>query len=181
MPDKNTEGLKVLKASFGVSGNFTDVTKEVSAMIGDGGLDFVVSAQSLGILDPAPGVKKTFQAKITINDGKPTILTKEEGEQFTISAPADKSKHSGPFTSSLTVGGYIIHSLVIFVALFAVMFLFKSGYTTGKLLVGGGAGAGIGILLGVLSLPSAGLMLFFIVMGYALFGGELDFNPIMSS
>ena len=176
----NTQGLKILQASYGVSGNFTDVTTEVTAMVTDGTLNFTVSAQSLGVLDPAPGVVKTFQVNLTINGGDSTLLTKNDGEQFTISAPTQKSD-SGPFQSSLTVGGYVIHSLVIFVTLFAVMFLFKSGYTTGKLLVGGGAGAGIGILLGVLSLPSAGLMLFLIVMGYALFGGELDFNPIIPS
>ncbi len=93
------DGLKILKASYGIQGNFTDVTKEAQAMVDDGSINFVVSPQNLGILDPAPGVKKTFQAQVVINKGTPTVMSKDDGEVFVINATPDPSKKSGPVGS----------------------------------------------------------------------------------
>lgn len=91
MTAENPKGLEVVQASYGTGSTFTDVTTEVQTLVKNGDLNFTVSAQSLGILDPAPGVTKTFQAKVIINGGLPTILTKNDGEQFTISAPTVKN------------------------------------------------------------------------------------------
>ena len=75
-------GLKILKASYGTGTTNTDVTDEVSKMVtSDGSLSFTVGAQSLGILDPAPGVKKTLQISFSINGGKPTLLQHDDGDE----------------------------------------------------------------------------------------------------
>jgi hypothetical protein len=92
----NDKGISILKASYGTEGNFVDVTKEVSGLLRDGELDVVVSAQSLGILDPAPGVIKTLQIQYTINGGNKNLDTKQDGQQVKLSAPDVKEKtHKG--------------------------------------------------------------------------------------
>ncbi|MDB9960955.1 hypothetical protein OAD62_02575 [Oceanihabitans sp.] len=58
-------------ALFGNQGNTIDVTKEVQdALMGD---DITVSANKLGVEDPAPGETKHFavKANITIDDNAP--------------------------------------------------------------------------------------------------------------
>ena len=58
-------------ALFGNQGNTIDVTKEVQdALKGD---DITVSANKLGVEDPAPGETKQFavKANITIDDNAP--------------------------------------------------------------------------------------------------------------
>lgn len=92
-----TPGLEVLKASYGVQGTFTDVTEETKKLIKDGTLSFTVSPQTLGILDPAPGVKKTYQVNVSLNGAAPTQFTKDDGEQLVINAPtvtSDEEKDS---------------------------------------------------------------------------------------
>lgn len=128
-------GFKILKATYGIQGNFTDVTKEVQAMINDDSLDFTVSAQSLGILDPAPGVKKTFQAKVVINDGKPTIMSKEDGEQFTINAKSKKGK-SGPTGTQASFMSAVFKNVITFLTWFFVVFGFLASYKVGAHLFG---------------------------------------------
>jgi hypothetical protein len=103
--DETIVGLSVKKAMYGVEPSWTDVTKETSSLIQDGNLNFTVSPQAFGIIDPAPGVKKTFQGLISINGGKPSLLTKDDGEVFDLSAPTlnnkDKPNHPGILASIL--------------------------------------------------------------------------------
>ena len=127
MPSKKNTGLEVITASYGVAPNFQDVTEQVKNMVKDGDLNFTVSAQELGILDPAPGVTKTFQAKVTVNGGKPMILSKNDSEVFSVSAPpvddpAEPVSFSGQVFSALRYG---ITALI-------VMFLAKSTYYFGQ-------------------------------------------------
>jgi hypothetical protein len=93
----NDKGLSILKASYGTEGNFIDVTKEVKGLVKDGEVDIVVSPQTLGILDPAPGVIKTLQVQHTINGGNKNLETKKDGEQLKLSAPNIKQKTSSGF------------------------------------------------------------------------------------
>lgn len=106
--DAPPTGLYIAKASYGVQGNFTDVTEEAQALVQDGNINFTVSAQSLGILDPAPGVTKTFQAQVVINSGTPSTISKEDGEVFAVSAPPvksdDKPSHFGNIYSAFWYG-----------------------------------------------------------------------------
>jgi hypothetical protein len=89
--DSSPVGLEVLQASYGAQGATQDVTKETKKLIRDGSLSFTVGAQSFGILDPAPGVKKTFQANVSINGAPPTLFTKDDGEQMVVNAPTVKT------------------------------------------------------------------------------------------
>jgi hypothetical protein len=118
-------GLKILKASYGTGTTWTDVTKEVQPLLQDDNLNFTVGSSTFGVLDPAPGVKKTFQAKISINGGKPTILTKDDGEIFDITAPTlnkkEKPNHPGIFATSLF---YFLISMM-------ALFFSYSGYKFG--------------------------------------------------
>lgn len=95
--------LKVIKATYGTSEHLEDVTKVVEKLVSaKGELSFNVNPNTFGILDPAPGIKKTFQANISINDGSPTLLTKDDGEQFVVNAP-----DPNPTTSDNSVGGAV--------------------------------------------------------------------------
>jgi len=98
--DKKKAGIEIVQASYSAQGNFQDVTKEVQAMASNGSLNVNVSAQSIGILDPAPGIKKTFQVKAIINGGDPTILSKDDGETLAISAPGIPDEPDKPSTLS---------------------------------------------------------------------------------
>lgn len=167
----NGAGLNITKASYGITGNFTDVTKEVQSMVQDGTIDFTVSAQNLGILDPAPGVQKTFQMQYTINGGTSTLMQKNDGDQVTVSAPPDSSKPTAPVTGAAKVFGYVHLAVAIFLSIF----LGAMGYYTGRAIVPGGFGIALGCILAVMSIFSMGGSLFLIMIVYALFGGVVLF------
>lgn len=169
-------GLNILKASYGVSGNFTDVTKEVSSMVNDGTLNFQVSAQSLGILDPAPGVKKTLQVQASINKGTPTLFTKEDGEQLVINAPSPK-KSTGPVTASMSFVGYLVYALMMFVVFVYVLFTMYSGYHIGY----AWGGRFIGFILALLG-PFYYIPLQIFLFFYSLIlGREINFAAVKNT
>lgn len=136
-------GLKILKASYGTGTTWADVTSQVERSIQDDNLNFTVSSQTFGILDPAPGVKKTFQAQVSINGGKPTLLTKEDGEIFdiTVKSKQDKKNHPGIFATSLFY--FLISMMALFFA--------YSGYKFGALGLGK---TWLGYLIGVIILAT---------------------------
>ena len=84
---ENERGLTIIKSSYGIQGNFTDVTQEVQGLVQNGELNFLVSSQQLGILDPAPGVQKELQIQYMINKGKKNLLTIQDNQQVLLSAP----------------------------------------------------------------------------------------------
>jgi hypothetical protein len=108
------KGLEVLQASYGAQGATQDVTKETQKLIKNGSLSFTVGAQSFGILDPAPGVKKTFQANVSINGAPATLFTKDDGEQMVINAPTVKPEDTpkSPGSQVLGVFWYFLVSLI---------------------------------------------------------------------
>lgn len=124
----NKEGLTILKASYGVQGNFTDVTKEVQGLVKDGNLDFIVSAQSLGILDPAPGILKDLQVQHVINGGHPNLDTVQDGKQIKLSAPTVKH--------NVNHGYNFVKSLWSAVIIFFVGLLVMDSYHTGNYVFG---------------------------------------------
>jgi hypothetical protein len=150
--DKKKEtGLEILKATYGVAPNFQDVTEEAKKLIKDGELSFTVSAQELGILDPAPGVTKTFQAQVVINGGKPTTLSKDDNQVFAISAPPvkDDTKPSH-FLNLYTAVWYGL--VAVFTGFFAM-----SAYKFGVNAFGhGSASTIIGVILAGIALISFG-------------------------
>jgi len=181
-----SNGLEVVQATYGAGTTFTDVTTEVQAMVKDGDLNFTVSPQSLGIIDPAPGVIKTFQAKVILNGGQPTILSKNDSEQFAISAPAvpDKAK---PTNHASKLGIAIWYFIV---GICATYFGYSSyllglmgfeskilGYILGAVVGGaflliGSAEVGLGIFAFILTLPNFMLLIALFVFLYSLY------NPV---
>jgi hypothetical protein len=129
-------GLTILQAVYGTEQTFTDVTKEVQAMVQDGSISFQVSAQSLGILDPAPGVKKTFQVKYTINGGKPTTLAVQDGDPFALDAPAVKQGASGPAGATTSFMGYVWYAMMVFFGVIYFFFMAGSAFSAGDALQG---------------------------------------------
>jgi hypothetical protein len=118
------KGLEILQASYGAQGATQDVTKETQKLIKDGSLSFTVSAQSFGILDPAPGVKKTFQANVSLNGAPATLFTKDDGEQMVVNAPTVKPEDApkSPGSQVLGVFWYFLVSLI------GTFFIFCSYY-----------------------------------------------------
>ena len=118
------KGLEILQASYGAQGATQDVTKETQKLIKDGSLSFTVGAQSFGILDPAPGVKKTFQANVSINGAPATLFTKDDGEQMVVNAPTVKPEDApkSPGSQVLGVFWYFLVSLI------GTFFIFCSYY-----------------------------------------------------
>jgi hypothetical protein len=81
-------GLQIVKAEYGYSGNFTDVTDAVqNLMKSDGSIDIKVGFKELGLPDPNPNKQKELAVEYTIN-GAPSIDTLKDGERFRLSAPA---------------------------------------------------------------------------------------------
>ena len=88
-------GLQIVKAEYGYSGNFTDVTDALqNLMKSDGSIDVKVGFKQLGLPDPNPNKQKELQVEYTIN-GAPSINTLVDGQQFKLSAPA-REDDSGP-------------------------------------------------------------------------------------
>lgn len=165
-------GLEIVQASYGTQGNFQDVTKEIQAMVKDGNVSFTVSAQSIGILDPAPGIKKTFQAKTITNGGLPVIVSKDDGEVFSVSAPTVKDKpKSKHFTNVYSSVWYALIGLF-------TMYFAMSAYRLGT---DGMHSKMIGWMLLLLAIVSFGYLgvfaIFSIVFFYALFWPDsIDFS-----
>jgi len=164
-------GLEVIQASYGVGTTFTDVTKEVQGLVQNGEINFVVSAQSLGILDPAPGVTKTFQAKVSMNKGTPTLLSKNDGEVFAVSAPSAPKSPPSHFFNIFTALWYFLLAL-------STTYFGMSAYQLGLNAFGS---AIAGYLFAAVTLITFGMFGFmvlpFIVFFYALIWPDtLNFN-----
>lgn len=139
--------LKVIKATYGTSEHLEDVTKVVEKLVSaKGELSFNVNPNTFGILDPAPGIKKTFQANISINDGSPTLLTKDDGEQFVVNAP-----NPNPTTSDNSVGGAISQILWYTLVSLIGTYFAVSYYIVGANLIGSSI---VGVILALLMASS---------------------------
>jgi hypothetical protein len=183
------KGLEIIKASYGAEGIFEDVTKQVKDLVKDGTVTFNVSAQSLGILDPAPGVKKTFQANVSINGAEATLLTKQDGEQFTIKAPTVKSDEKA--SDGTNAGFVFMFFFVSLVGSYLAYSFFKFGsYGVGSIVIGLGLAAIISGsfltfsnsktaagVLGILGGTFTALILpVLIIIGLAFFGWRFDWT-----
>lgn len=161
-------GLKVIKATYGTAEHLEDVTKVVEKLVSDkGALSFNINPNAFGILDPAPGIKKTFQANISINGGNPMLMTKEDGEQFIVNVP-----DPNPLKTDNTAGGAIKQILWYSLVSLIGTYFAVSYYIVGANLIGSSI---VGIILGLLmasstitfaltssSLGVAGLLPFFL-------------------
>jgi hypothetical protein len=80
-------GIKITKATYGVGSTTVDVKAAVSSNIKEGELNLVVSPDSLGVEDPAPGQTKQVTVSYTINGGDTNTKTAYDNEAIIISAP----------------------------------------------------------------------------------------------
>lgn len=80
-------GIKITKATYGAGSKLVDVKGAVSSHIKEGELNLVVSADSLGVEDPAPGQTKQLTVSYTINDGDTNVKSAYDNEAIIISAP----------------------------------------------------------------------------------------------
>lgn len=130
-------GLKVIKATYGTPEHLEDVTKVVEKLVSaKGELSFNVGPNAFGILDPAPGVKKVFQANISINGGNPTLMTKDDGEQFTVNAP-DPSPPKPDDSVGGAVNQILWYTLVALIGTyFTVSYYVFGTYMLGSSIVG---------------------------------------------
>jgi len=188
---KQKTGIEVKQASYGANGAFTDVTKEVQGLVQNGTLNFTVSAQTFGVLDPAPGVVKTFQTLISINGGKTNTLSKNDGEVFVLNAPeveVDVEQPSAGVTFGMGLFYFILALMGSYFALSAYklgIYGFKSkliGYLVGAIIFGsfvtlglsGAAGGVIGLLIAT---PPLIAILPLTVFVYSLYDpAGIDFN-----
>ena len=176
---ENKEGLTIIKAIYGVQSAFQDVTTGVQALANNGEVNFTVSAQSLGVLDPAPGVKKTFQMQYKINGGNISLLNKDDGEQVVLSVPTvvtkaaalEDIKKAPTFTG--TVGNSIWGLVVGFFTI--------SSHWAGSVLLGSPA---VGVGFALITLFTHGTFGIFVVpafiFAYFLFNPNYipNYNPI---
>lgn len=147
-PKINKDGLTILKASYGIATAMQDVTSDIQNMVQDGELNFTVNAQSIGILDPAPGVKKTLQIQHTINGGHPNLLTKDDGEQVVMSVPQQKVKPDDKTVSGIGMSAVWYYIIALFTVFFTIV-----AYYAGATMMGYPA---LGILFAALTLGSYG-------------------------
>jgi hypothetical protein len=164
----NEDGLTIVHATYGVDTQFVDVTTEVKGLVQNGELDFIVSAQSLGIPDPNPGAsdKQIFQLQYRLNGGHKNLDKFKTGEQVKLSAPNSKSSkkkvnHSWSFTQ------YLFLSMAIFIWGLFVMDGYKAGLhvfgtdvqqPTGEFTKEGSGGIIIGVLILLFGLANFGIL-----------------------
>lgn len=176
----NEDGLTILKATYGIDTQSVDVTTEIKGMIQDGDLNFVVSAQSLGIPDPNPGASATeiLQIQYRVNGGHPKLEKFTTGAQVAISVPNVKRKKTN---HSFSLMKYIWGSIVVFF----VGLLVIDGYKTGNYIFGyrkevpGLNGdisvtyenVGAGIILALVTLLSFGTSWMYVLLPIALIFG----------
>lgn len=132
-PAREASGLQIVKAEYGYTGNFTDVTDALqNLMKSDGSIDVKVGFKELGLPDPNPNKQKQLQVEYTIN-GAPSINSLTDGERLKLSAPPLEG--SDGKTPSQHVNS-IVWSLFAGVAKFLGMFLYVSSilvsYDAGK-------------------------------------------------
>lgn len=81
-------GIKITKATYGVGSNTVDVKAAVSSNIKEGELNLVVSPDSLGVEDPAPGQTKQLTVSYTINNGDTNTKSAYDNEAIIVNAPS---------------------------------------------------------------------------------------------
>lgn len=167
-PKRDASGLQIVKAEYGYSGNFTDVTNALqNLMKSDGSIDVKVGFKELGLPDPNPNKQKTLSVEYTIN-GSPTINNFTDGERFRLNAPPreDDSRHKigNPVPSLMwAVMSGLGWFLISFISIISIL----TAYRLGNDLIGEGIG-------GIMMVALIGYPTFpFLVMPFIIFAIRL--------
>lgn len=141
-PMREASGLQIVKAEYGYSGNWTDVTSAVqNLMKSDGSIDIKVGFKEVGLPDPNPNKQKELKVDYTINGSKSTQNLKD-GERFRLNAPpredGSKYKVGNPVGSIfwMVISG-IFHFIGTFIWVLGILTAYNLGY---NYLIGGQIG-----------------------------------------
>lgn len=75
--DRHQHGLRILRADYGVEGQFVDVTEALRSRMGDGRLSVRVDNYTLGV-DPAPGVHKYLRVDYFFRGERRNVMVDEK-------------------------------------------------------------------------------------------------------
>jgi len=188
---KPDSGLEIIKASYGVTPNFVDVTEPVKSMLKGGELDFTVSAQGLGILSPAPGVVNTLQIQYKSNGGKTLNLTVDDNQPVLLSAPPldDEPPPFNPAYEMLLILFYFVLAICVTYFGMSAFRLGKEGFGSeiaayllailagGSFVAFGTSGAATGIMALLFSSPALIAVIPLTVFLYSLYNpAGIDFS-----
>lgn len=133
-PERLATGLQIVKAEYGYTGNFTDVTSAIQNQVKDGTLKLKVGPSTVGIPDPNPNKQKTLAVEYEIN-GYPSTTQVTDGNTLNISAPPiDQPDNTPPSKHVISIVGIIYKSIVYFALAFLYILSIKSAYRAGELM-----------------------------------------------
>jgi hypothetical protein len=75
--DRHEHGLRIIRADYGVEGQFVDVTDTLRSRVGDGRLSVRVDNYTLGV-DPAPGVHKYLRVDYLFRGERRNVMVDEK-------------------------------------------------------------------------------------------------------
>jgi len=75
--DRHEHGLRIIRADYGVEGQFVDVTDTLRSRVGDGRLSVRVDNYTLGV-DPAPGVHKYLRVDYVFRGERRNVMVDEK-------------------------------------------------------------------------------------------------------
>jgi hypothetical protein len=188
-------GLKILNATYGVDTNRIDITKEIQQQVQDGELNLTVDSNTFGIVDPAPGVKKSLNIQYSVNGGKPINLLKDDGEVVTLSVPTpkDKKPNHGQFLA-VTIGYFILAFGTAFLAnsiyklslegFFGMNYQFV-GYILSGIIIASSLGLAfsdnVGIVGAITSLFGHYIWILSIIFGFSFFYFVYNFKTLVQT
>ena len=113
-PARVASGLKIVKAQYGYDTNYQDVTSAVRSYLKDGSINITVNPRTMGVPDPNPQKVKYLKVDIKIN-GDPSSRTIQDGQKFTLSAPAIKNAITTTLSQDLmSLVGNIFYDIFLF-------------------------------------------------------------------
>jgi hypothetical protein len=118
-PQRTASGLQIIKAEYGVAGNYQDVTDAVQSQVGsDGSINLKVGFQQVGLPDPDPTKKKNLSVEYTLNGStNKQVLT--DGQYFQLSAPATSAPNNKtPTQNTFSFFGTLFSSVAYFFIIF---------------------------------------------------------------
>jgi len=75
--DRHEHGLRILRADYGVEGQFVDVTDTLRSRVGEGRLSVRVDNYTLGV-DPVPGVHKYLRVDYVFRGERRNVMVDEK-------------------------------------------------------------------------------------------------------
>lgn len=159
-PARVASGLHIVKAQYGYDTNYQDVTSAVRSYLKDGSIDVTVSPQTMGIPDPNPQKVKYLKVDIKINGDK-SSRTIQDGQKFTLSAPAIKNAITTTLSQDLmSLVGNIFYDIFLFCFWFYLFSITFQSADLGEVLTGSAGGY---YVLGFMAFVSVGIFPIFIL------------------